>query len=338
MKLTENIEWLVPIAGCTLEMARKSNLASIRIRSALCAQVVEKSGGITRFSDGFDQTCPDVLLIGKIDNITDPMRSGRWLNHVNACKAKGSRIVVDYTDHHLATQGPNAQFYQAIIELADIFICSSRILELHLHNFGVDKVCVIADPIEVDILPPKNIRNNVVCALWFGHATNFPYFMDFLRSLKNFSQPFKIFSITNAYPLPQSKIAQISALLPEHIDVAFLPWSMDTLMKVAGVCDCAVIPAGVSDPRKSGASANRLLTAMALGLPTFADPLDSYMEFQEFFKFLTPDHLAQFINQPEVSWSSRVLEVQKIIMKKYTTDAIGNQWRKLIKDMSFIGL
>lgn len=60
-------------------------------------------------------------------------------------------------------------------------------------------------------------------------------------------------------------------------------WSIDTMREAAQQSDVCLIPSDTQDPRKMAVSANRLITALALGLPTAADRLESYAEFGEYF-------------------------------------------------------
>ena len=63
------IQWLIPIPNCTIEHAQKSNLASIRLRSALSSVEFINMGHEVTFTDGHGSNYPDTLLVGKIDNI-----------------------------------------------------------------------------------------------------------------------------------------------------------------------------------------------------------------------------------------------------------------------------
>jgi hypothetical protein len=329
----KKIEWLIPIPDCTLEKAKNSNLASIRIRSALSAEAFSKRGLDVRFSDGHDETNVDVLFVGKIDNISDPSRSNRWLNHASRLKSAGSHIVVDYTDHHLKTDGSNKNFYQIILKFADTVTCSSRLLAKHLSNFGIDKPIIIHDPIEVDINLPKYKSNPVTTVLWFGHATNFKYLIEFLSTLRDFNKEIHIIGLTNAYPIPPTLIDDLEKVLPSAINISFIPWSMQNLIDASKLCDCAIIPAGINDERKSGASSNRLLTSIALGLPTFADPLDSYLDYKDYYEILKSDSLSKYASTMSDYNNNKIILMQDIIVNKFTFNAISSVWNDLISKL-----
>lgn len=329
----KKIEWLIPIPDCTLEKAKTSNLASIRIRSALSAEAFSELGLDVSFSDGHDEANADVVFIGKIDNISDPSRSSRWLNHATRLKSAGCHIVVDYTDHHLNTDGPNKNFYQHILKIADTVTCSSRLLAKHLSNCGINNPIIIHDPIEVDIKLPKYKSNQVTTALWFGHATNFKYLVEFLKTLKDFNEEIHIIGLTNAYPIPPTLIEDLEKVLPSTVNISFIPWSIQNLIDASTLCDCAIIPAGVNDERKSGASSNRLLTSLALGLPTFADPLDSYLDFQEYFHELSSNSLLEFCKARSISSFEKLITGQDVVKNGYTFSALSTKWKDLLENL-----
>jgi hypothetical protein len=55
------------------------------------------------------------------------------------------------------------------------------------------------------------------------------------------------------------------------------------MVAAARVAEFCVVPSNNWDPKKSGASSNRLLTAPALGLPTAVSMIPSCQEFSEYF-------------------------------------------------------
>ncbi len=332
--LISNVQWLVPIENCTIELAEKSNLASIRLRCALSAVEYKKMGFNVSFSDGFGSDFPDVLLVGKIDNITDKTRLERWIGYIDKCKSNGKIIIIDYTDHHLASEGANRVFYKNVLEKATIVTCSSRKLSEHLQVAGIFNVKVICDPIEVTIKSPKIKHNRIARALWFGHSTNLPYLFDFLTKLNGCSSPLEIVALTNAYPLQDSLIAELEKLIPSHISVNFIQWSLENLEQCASICDFAIIPAGFNHDRKSGASSNRLLTSLALGLPTLADPLDSYTEFNQYFEILNVKNLESYTNNSLLHTYEKITEFTEIILGKFTKNSISQQWAHLLSSQN----
>lgn len=331
--LISNVQWLVPIENCTIELAEKSNLASVRLRCALSAVEYKKMGFNVSFNDGFGSGFPDVLFVGKIDNITDKSRSERWINYIIECQKNGGQVIIDYTDHHLSAENDKSTFYKKALPNSDSIICSSNLLAKHLETFGFKKSTVIPDPYEVELTLPNDKKNSIKTALWFGHSTNIPYFLNFLLKLKGFQEPLKIIALTNAYPIPDEILKKLAIIVPDHIDICFLPWSLDNLIHVAKMSDFTLIPAGVDNPRKSGASSNRLITSLVLGLPTLADPLDSYLEFSEFFKILSIDNLTKFIKHTFEDQLEVVCKAQILIAQRFSKDGISIDWSNFIKKL-----
>ena len=128
----KKIEWLASVSPATVEALEQSNLASVRLRTAVSYKASQSNGFDCKVTDGHEPSKPKALIVGKIDAISDPGRAQRWLNHIARCKANGSRIIIDYTDHHLAHTSVASSFYSQALKLADLTICSSKKLKKHL--------------------------------------------------------------------------------------------------------------------------------------------------------------------------------------------------------------
>lgn len=243
-------------------------------------------------------------------------------------------MVIDYTDHHLATQGDRADFYTQAISLADDVITSSSLLARSLASWHSGEITVIEDPIEVDIVAPRIKSNGRKTGLWFGHASNLPYLLDFLLNRYTFRGPLRLIVMSNLYPLP-ADIIEVLEKTPQVADIEInaIPWSLDSMQAAADLADFCLLPAGVNDLKKQGASANRLLSALALGLPTAADGLDSYMPFQAYFTSLSSPDLQGFFEAPERDMD-KVRNAQCSVIKDYTLAAIGEDWVRWLKGKS----
>ena len=84
----------------------------------------------------------------------------------------------------------------------------------------------------------------------------------------------------------------------------------------------------MNDARKNGVSSNRLLTALALGLPTAADKVDSYLSMSTFFTDIRSTDLEKFISYPHKNYE-QVQQAQLAIAKTHTLEVIGQQWLSL---------
>lgn len=320
-----SFEWLLPLTAASTQDLKKSNLASIRLRAAVCIEALINNHCKADFGDARHASKASTLIIGKLDFKSDPTRPQRWLQHIESARQRGARIVIDYTDHHLETGTPADLFYRAAFGSADLAICSSTRLAQLIHPYFRGTIQVIEDPIEVEIVPPAKRHHDVKTAMWVGHSTNLPYLLDFLCNDFSIPEPMRLIAMTNAYPLAEKDARILTQPHLENLEICIVPWSLSDMVAVATLSDVCWIPAGLNSQRKSGASSNRLLTALALGLPVAADELESYLPFRKYFASLHTPEFSTLMNYPETYFGA-VSEAQIFIAQNYTQDVIGQQW------------
>lgn len=330
---SNSIAWLIPIPNCTLDAALKSNLASVRLRVALSAEKFIDKGYKVDFCDGEKNIIPEILFIGKFNHSTDEARFNRWIKYINLCKENGTKIITDYTDNHACSNNIIGNFYNLVTAVSEKIICSSNRLAKHIQSLGYSNYLVIEDPVEYLSINPTNKKNIIKRALWFGHASNLQYFINFLIKLQKYHTPIEIVALTNLYPLPADIIAILEKILPPNISVNILEWSHENMVEIAKISDFCIIPAGIDDDKKNGASSNRLLTALTLGLPVLADPLESYLDFKEHFSELTVENLTSIIKTPLTDRFNSIQTAQSLINVKFTKDIIAKRWLNLIATM-----
>lgn len=321
----KKIEWLCPIPDCSIQDLQQSNLASIRMRTAISAQAAQANGFKIAFTDGQRLTGSDLVIVGKIDYVSDAQRPSHWLTHLRAARQEGARIVIDYTDHHLAVDSPAARFYAEALVLANAVVCSSRTLADHLAGYVSCERIIIEDPVEVPIRAPIDRQREPLTALWFGHASNLPYLIDYLRKEFRPKSPLRLILMTNAYPLPQLFTDQLNCAELSSVEINVVPWSVDNMVVAAAISDVCLLPAGLNDPRKNGASSNRLLTALALGLPVAADLLPSYLPFSPYFVPLRSPEIYVLLDNPS-QYFKQVADAQVRIREQFTNTAIAADW------------
>jgi hypothetical protein len=326
------IEWLIPIRTTDLSHLGNSNLASIRLRTAVAAAAAGQEGIKNQFTDGFDAPQPDVLIVGKIDAVSDPRRIQRWIARLNFVK-KNSRtaIVIDYTDHHIIQNTNLSNFYKIALELASHVVCSSQILRRAISNYYSGPIAIIDDPIEVPITSPVKKNNSIPTAMWFGHASNVPYLIEFLREQYKYQEHARLIALTNLYPFPKQLSDLISGDHLRNLEINIIPWTLDAMIKVAALSNVCWIPAGDQDPRKAGASSNRLLTALALGLPTAASALDSYIYLKDYYIQINSSEIYEQLLYPE-KYFEKLIAIQKTIQKENTKEIIGERWLHFVTE------
>ncbi len=323
------IEWLTPFTSPTIEALEKSSLASVRLRTAVGYRAAKNDGSICTLSDGKKLSDANIIVVGKIDAVTDKSRARRWIQHIKKGKSSGARVIVDYTDHHLANTGVTADFYSNALSMADMVICSSQKLKEHVQNYTDSAIEIIEDPIEVPIVPPKQGLPEKKTFLWFGHSTNIEPLIQCL--LDNFDEGHeaRVIVLTNLHPLPTQLAERLDVANLANIEINIIPWSTDSLMKAASLCDFCIIPSDLQNPRKNGASSNRLLTALALGLPTLATPLNSYKPFSDAFMVLEKNTVKAALQAFDID-TSPIARIQQTISSNYTKDHIAKDWIRLM--------
>ena len=106
-----------------------------------------------------------------------------------------------------------------------------------------------------------------------------------------------------------------------------MEWSLQATRRELERCDVAILPSDPRDPRKSGASANRLAEVLQAGRFAVASPLHSYLAFSD-RAWIGEDLLEG------LKWSlanrevviARIHKGQALVREKYAMDVIGRQW------------
>jgi len=307
---------------------KNNSLASVRLRTALAAEAAIKLAWNIKLNNPNDTVFTDILLVGKV-NIGNTVK---WLERIKKIKASGGKVVVDYTDHHLDSNSPLNSFYQNVIKYSDLFVCSSITLQQKVTQLNNIKTTIVDDPIEVPILNPKNKNNKITTILWFGHSSNLLYLIEWL--LNNFKSKVdaKLIVMTNAYPLPEPYYQALNTPQFENLEIAVVPWSKNDMVKAAQLSDFCILPTGYKDKRKSGASSNRLITAIALGLPVLSDKLESYLSFEKYFDQISESEIQKKIIYPNINMEI-IKEAQKLIVKNYSMKNIQNKWMNLLNNL-----
>jgi hypothetical protein len=104
-------------------------------------------------------------------------------------------------------------------------------------------------------------------------------------------------------------------------------------MKIAAsLSDFCIIPCDIKDERKAGVSSNRLITALALGLPCFADNAESYIEFSDFYTPLSPNFTELFYINPDL-FLKKTIHSQSMLLDKFSKQKIMGSWHKFFLNL-----
>ena len=127
----QHLHVLIPGEYSTPTAIWHSNLASIRLRSALAAKSMSDAGWTSSVGESISGS-PDVLLVGKIGSNDIVRRTSEWLEKLLSAKNSGCRIILDYTDNHLGFDSPMRPFYQEAITLADHLVAPGAFLSANV--------------------------------------------------------------------------------------------------------------------------------------------------------------------------------------------------------------
>jgi hypothetical protein len=324
------LHWLTPFSG-KLSDLQSVNLASVRLRAAVALRAAEKADWHYSFGPqiNLNSRVADLcVVVGKLGSNDVERLASVWLENLAQAKkrAPGCRIVVDYTDHHLGAKTELSDFYQALLPLADAVVVSSSALAIQLQTYFSGPVFVVPDALEVRITPPVRHKNAPPRALWFGHGTNLVFLAQALapmgRQLRG--APLELRVLSNRPALEQFKRALTA--IPEGISLRAGDWSVAAMQAHAAECDFCLLPSDPHDARKMGVSSNRLLTALAMGLPVAASPLASYKEFSEFFLDLEAGGLLELARAPD-RFHDRVMRAQHTVLNDYLAPSMQMRWR-----------
>lgn len=326
-----NIHWLIPFSKIEFEEIKNSTIASIRLRAAVVADFFFKIGLKLTFGEKVEDEA-NTLLIGKIGTSEIKERSDNWLKIISHAKKKGAKIILDYTDHHLGFDSPMKEFYRSVLTYIDQATVSSNYLGQMLKNFFSGNIEVIPDPIEIPIyIEKKQFNNNYRSVLWFGHSSNILYLVKLINNLDTFKIPIELRILSNEQSL--LVLQKINTKRLNNIKIKFDFWSVDKMILTAKDCDICIIPSDINEVKKMGVSSNRLLTALALGLPTAADMLPSYKIFNEYFTDIRSSGFNELMLNPS-KFTKHVKKAQKNILPLYNFENIGKIWHKFLKNIT----
>ncbi len=323
------IHWLIPFDNLTKESVVNANLASIRMRlgpAVLCSKQ-------TNLSISFGQNIidSDFIVIGKIGATNNSLRENLWLNQIAQQKKIGAKIILDYTDDHLSFESPMTSFYERSLPYLNAAITSSPFLADKLRQKIKCFTEIIPDAIEVPIFKPKikeNVSKNV---FWFGHASNINYLIKFISKWRNLKQKMTLFILTNEQGIVIFNQTKFN--IDKNLSIQLGLWSIQAMINTSNFCDLIIIPSDPSDPKKAGVSSNRLITALALGLPTAACIMESYKEYDQYFTDIDSEKFIELIDNPD-KFHNQVLEAQDKIIPQFTQEAIGQKWINFFEKLS----
>lgn len=302
-----------------------SIMASVRLRSFPALRSAKKLGWKVTFGDEI-QGYPDIVVIGKIgvDNIV--FRSQAWIREIERVK-ESTKIYLDYTDHHLIFNSPMNEFYRQVIEKVDGCIVPSMGMAQLLHEHWRNSIFIIEDPIEIEFREPKKYVNNPVTLFWFGHSRNIASLVSLLSTKFQIGDHIKLIVLSDDAGLNYLASSNFSSRANLEFNLAL--WSLENMVEASKIADLCIIPSDLSNPKKMGVSSNRLITALALGLPTAADNLPSYREFEGYYCDLRGESFRRMLENP-LRFSSMAINAQANLINRFSMSKIEDDWKALL--------
>lgn len=322
-----HLHWLVPGPTSRETTSLKNSfLASIRLRCfpSICA--ANGLGWEISFGENVPPS-PSVVIVGKIGSNNLSWRKPRWIEQMSAAR-KTARIYIDYTDHHLGFESEMSDFYRQAISLIDGAITPSSSMNSLLSQFWAGPIACIQDPFEVELNPPKLVASAPVTLLWFGHSSNMQFLIDFLGDGFRAGDQIRLIVLSNEAGLEYFMKSQI--ISAAKIEVQLAIWSSAAMVEAAMHADACIIPSSLTSARKIGVSSNRLLTALALGLPVAADNILSYLPFSKYYCDIRSDKFRNLLKNPLI-FKADVEEAQVRVLPSYSLSAIEKDWEKFLK-------
>lgn len=316
-------------------------IASARLRMGVAALEWKRSGNENVFLDPAaagamrrsDWASAAICVVPKFYGDA-PL--GPWREACVVAKGSGCRLVIDISDYPFAKGPPVPEFYSAALRTCDaVVVNSKRMGELMSPHMARHPV-LIEDAILGRMGEPALAPDSRIELLWFGHPVNFPYLTARLADLARLAmrKPCRVTVLTQDEFGIRQWTEKLRRTHAPSLDARFIPWSLEAMQPALSACDLVILPSDPSDPRKAGASANRLAEALNAGRLPVASPLPSYLPFSD----------AAWVGQDlveGVEWAlanpgevlARIQRGQAMVAERFSAAVVGRRWRELFEGL-----
>jgi len=311
----------------TPEQIKKSGVASARLRTSPIIEVAHEAElGLSL--GNFAPANTTAAVVTKIGSLDIDKRENQWIHQIKLLSAAGHPVTVDYSDHHLGFASPQRGFYSEAAETCTNIVTPSTALTEEIKKIVTGTKChTIYDVLEYPQCEPKRDPcSKEIRAMWFGHPANAKFLARFIDeySAAMADQHLTVISMKETVQILEKYPYKHSPLLR----LRFVPWSPKAVLDSARQADYCVIPSDNKSPKRF-ASNNRLVAALALGLPTIATTIPSYHEFSDFYAEERTASALEVMRNP-VSIRDKVCRFQEEHLDKFTLANIAKKWRSLL--------
>lgn len=317
-------------------------LASARLRAGVASTFALRAGHRNVFLNGDDPAAVGSVDLDAIDLCVVTKffgtSSGRqWLDVLGRLVKNKRKVLVDICEYPFVAKKNAAisDFYNKALPYCDVMtVNSTRMQELMAPHLG-RKPLVIEDAILEPVQKPQFAPGKVLKLLWFGHPTNFKYLAALIPSLKIFSQQQKCqLTIVSSAEL-KDKVPLVDKRLSAHFSTRFMAWGFLSQREALADCDLVLIPGDPADPRKSGASSNRIAETLQAGRFPVAAALGSYLPYEQ-AAWLGKDLIAGIgfaLSQPQ-EVVERIRRGQALVKATVMPGLVGKQWLALFESLT----
>ena len=317
-------------------------LASARLRGGVASTFAMRAGHHNVFLD-----CDDPAAVGRVDLDTIDLcvvtkffgtsNAGLWLDVLGRLVKNKRKVLVDICEYPFVAKKNAAisDFYNKALQYCDVMtVNSTRMQELMAPHLRC-RPLVIEDAILEPLQKPKFVPGKVLKLLWFGHPTNYNYLATLIPSLKTFSQQQKCHLTIVSSPELKEKVPTVEKPLSAHFQIRFIAWSFLSQREALADCDLVLIPGDPADPRKSGASSNRIAETLQAGRFPVAAALGSYLPYEQ-AAWLGKDLITGIdfaLSQPQ-EVLARIRRGQAQVKATVMPGVVGKQWLALFESMN----
>lgn len=316
-----------------------SSLASARLRIAVAADAWRKSGQDNIFWTPGEVNCDidwGVINVCIVPKFFDDIELEPWIREYKAAKNMRCKVVLDICDYPFTKSLEVRSCYAEALKICDAVVVNSiRMAEMMTPHLNRPPI-VIEDAILGAAQNPRFEPAERLKLLWFGNTANLPYIRSLVPSLAHFasSKPCRLTILAQDEPVIGSWVQKINADFAQALQVCFIPWSLERMQAALCECDLVLLPSDPSDPRKSGASANRIAEALNAGRFVVASPLPSYLQFKE-MAWVGHDLIEGIewaLMHPE-KVLPRIRRGQELVAEKFAVDKVGRMWREFFENI-----
>jgi hypothetical protein len=321
-------------------LVAESPVASDRLRVAIPARLLRAAGIASEFC-ALDDRLPlpdpagyDAVVFGKFTTVRqhDAARAALWIRFFQAARSAGCRIVADVSDNPFSIESSRAELYRHLLDACDAMTVPTAAMAQAIHPVQAPAL-VVSDPYEGEFRPARFSPGVPLRILWFGHKANYPYLRQLGPELAALAaeHPIDVHVVSSGIPDVHDTIARVQSLYGSRFRLRYTEWSLQGTRDALAECDLVIIPSDPADPRKRGASPNRLTETLVAGRLPVAAPLESYLPFAS-SALVGADIVAgvrhALAHPSEIS--ARIAAGQALVRARHAPEVVASQWRRAL--------